>query len=93
MAQYHNIKHLSAAATATMNQQLHYAMGKAAASAFSGTFKVVVVMAIAGTVMGLVLRRNRARSASGHEARVYKGRGGTLVSSSFYPNTVRNRSQ
>jgi hypothetical protein len=52
MAQYHNLKHLSAAATATMNQQLQYAMGKAAASAFSDTFKVVVVMAVAALAIG-----------------------------------------
>jgi hypothetical protein len=39
-------------------------MGKAAASAFSDTFKIVVVMAIAGTVMGLALRRNRAAQAA-----------------------------
>jgi EmrB/QacA subfamily drug resistance transporter len=64
MAQYHNVKHLSASATAAMNQQLQYATGKAAAASFSDTFKVVVVMAILGTVMGVVLRRNHAAQAA-----------------------------
>ncbi len=64
MAQYHNVKHMTASATAAMNQQLQYAMGRAAASAFSDTFKVVVVMAIVGTIMGIVLRRNHAAQAA-----------------------------
>jgi EmrB/QacA subfamily drug resistance transporter len=64
MAHYHNVTHPSAADMATMNQQLQYAMGKATASAFSDTFKVLVAMAITGMVMGLILRHNRADQAA-----------------------------
>ena len=63
MAQYHTIKHMSASATAAMNQQLQYASGKAAAAAFSDTFKVVVAVSIVSTLLGFVLRRNRAAQA------------------------------
>jgi EmrB/QacA subfamily drug resistance transporter len=64
MAHYANVKHLSAAAATAMKQQLQYASGQAAASAYSDTFKVVLVMAVAGTAMTVVLRRNQAAQAA-----------------------------
>ncbi len=64
MAQYHNLKHLSASARAAMNHQLQYASYRAAAASFSDTFKVAVVMAVVATVMGVVLRRNHAAQAA-----------------------------
>ncbi len=57
MAQYQGVQQLSASAKAAMTQQLQFASGQAAASAFSDTFKVVVAVAIVGTLMGIVLRR------------------------------------
>jgi hypothetical protein len=43
---------------------MKHAVLQATATGFDETFKVMVVMAIIGALMGLVLRRNRAAQAA-----------------------------
>jgi EmrB/QacA subfamily drug resistance transporter len=64
IARFPNPAHLSAGAAAAMKQQMQAAIAQASVSAFNDTFKVLVIMAVAGTAMGVVLRRNVAAQAA-----------------------------